>query len=59
MKLRRDRNSFSDGGYWQRPDSSGRASSLREARDRATFDHQPRQGVLGRLANKLRGGDAA
>lgn len=52
----RDHDSFSSGGYWSRPDSSGRAANLRTARDRATFDHQPRQGVLGRLATKLLGG---
>lgn len=49
------RDSFSDGGYWARPDHTGHASSRRQAQDRATFDHQPRRpGVLARLANKLR-----
>lgn len=52
----RDRDSFSSGGYWSRPDNSGRAPNLRTARDRATFDHQPQQSVLGRLATKLLGG---
>lgn len=50
------RDSFSDGGYWTRPDHTGRAPSLGVARYRATYDHQPRQpGVLARLANALRG----
>ncbi|MEE4598277.1 hypothetical protein V2J94_41650 [Streptomyces sp. DSM 41524] len=49
---RRDRDSFSDGGYWARSDRSGRAPSLREARDRDYLDHQPRRrGLIARLLN--------
>lgn len=52
----RDRNSFSSGGYWKRPDHTGRAPSFRVARDRATFDHQPKQrGALARLVQKIGG----
>ncbi|WP_413102274.1 hypothetical protein [Streptomyces sp. Inha503] len=44
------RDSFSDGGYWTRSDRSGRAPSLRTARDRAYLDHQPRRrGLIARL----------
>ncbi|MEV5770132.1 hypothetical protein AB0L49_02510 [Streptomyces antimycoticus] len=50
------RDSFSDGGYWTRSDRSGRAPSLRTARDRAYLDHQPKQrGALARIT-KLLGG---
>ncbi|MFF5589686.1 hypothetical protein [Streptomyces hygroscopicus] len=49
------RDSFSDGGYWARSDRSGRASSLRQARDRAYLDHQPKRGALARIT-KLLGG---
>lgn len=62
MKRRRDPdivNFSKSGGYWRRPDRSGRARDRGDARDRAYFDHEPPRGVLGRLANKLRGGDAA
>ncbi|MEU5608400.1 hypothetical protein AB0H03_06530 [Streptomyces sparsogenes] len=52
---RRDRDSFSDGGYWTRPDHTGRARTRRQALDRATYDHQPRRGALTRLADKIRG----
>lgn len=46
------RDSFSDGGYWRPADRTGRAPSLREARDRATYDHQPRRrGLIARLLN--------
>ncbi|WP_171072346.1 hypothetical protein [Streptomyces sp. DASNCL29] len=49
---RRDRNAFSDGGYWRPADRTGRAASLRELRDRATYDHQPRRrGLIARLLN--------
>ena len=47
------RDSFSDGGYWARSDRTGRASSPREARDRAYLDHQPKPpGFLARLINR-------
>lgn len=29
------------GGEWHRPRSDGRAHSMREAQDRASFDNQP------------------
>ncbi|MEU8473708.1 hypothetical protein [Streptomyces hygroscopicus] len=46
------RDSFSDGGYWRSADRTGRAPSLREARDRAYLDHQPRRrGLIARLLN--------
>lgn len=51
----RDRNSFSDGGYWTRPDNSGRARTANEAGWRASYDHQPKRGALTRLADKIRG----
>ncbi|MEU8723567.1 hypothetical protein [Streptomyces antimycoticus] len=46
------RDAFSDGGYWARSDRSGRAPSLREARDRDYLDHQPKRGILARLINR-------
>ncbi|MCQ6250864.1 hypothetical protein [Streptomyces malaysiensis] len=50
------RDSFSSGGYWARSDRSGRAPSLRVARDRAYLDHQPKpRGALARIT-KLLGG---
>ncbi|MFF5670312.1 hypothetical protein ACFY8S_09270 [Streptomyces hygroscopicus] len=50
------RNSFSDGGHWCPADRTGRAASLRVARDRAYLDHQPKQrGALARIT-KLLGG---
>ncbi|WP_302887640.1 hypothetical protein [Streptomyces cucumeris] len=42
-------NSFSDGGFWRPADRTGRAPSLRTARDRAYLDHQPKRGILARL----------
>ncbi|MFD8866066.1 hypothetical protein ACFV1F_17105 [Streptomyces sp. NPDC059590] len=49
---RRDRDTFS-GGYWTRPDHTGRARTRRQAQDRATYDHQPkRPGFLARLINR-------
>lgn len=53
---RRDRDSFSSGGYWRPADRTGRARSADEAGYRALYDHQPTQSVLGRLATKLLGG---
>ncbi|MFJ1995263.1 hypothetical protein [Streptomyces asiaticus] len=46
------RSTFSDGDFWRPADRTGRAPSLREARDRATFDHQPKRGILARLINR-------
>ncbi|NUH35316.1 hypothetical protein HUF15_00780 [Streptomyces samsunensis] len=53
---RRDRNTFSSGGYWRPADRTGRVPSIRAARDRAYLDHQPKQrGALARIT-KLLGG---
>lgn len=53
----RDRDTFSDGGYWTRPRDTGRAHTRREALDRASFDHQPkRPGLLARLINPRKDG---
>lgn len=50
--MKRDRDSFSSGSYWRPADRTGRAPSLRTARDRATYDHQPRRrGLIARLLN--------
>ncbi|MEU9792938.1 hypothetical protein AB0E27_20310 [Streptomyces sparsogenes] len=47
------RDSFSDGGYWTRPTNTGRASTRRQALDRATYDHQqPRRGLIARLLTR-------
>ncbi|MEU0808740.1 hypothetical protein [Streptomyces sp. NPDC005970] len=46
------RDSFSGGGYWTRPDHTGRATTRRQAQDRATYDHQPKRGILARLINR-------
>lgn len=48
------RDSFSSsGGYWTRPDHTGRARSIAEARNRAAYDHQPkRPSLLARLINR-------
>lgn len=38
--------------YWTRPKTDGRARNLREARDRATYDYQPKRGVIARLISR-------
>ncbi|CAM5683563.1 MULTISPECIES: hypothetical protein [Streptomyces] len=37
-------STFSGGGHWRRPSDCGQARSLREAQDRAAFDHDPGSG---------------
>lgn len=37
------------GGEWHRPRSDGRARSMREAQDRASFDNQPQTSYSGCL----------
>ncbi|WP_432010133.1 hypothetical protein [Streptomyces cucumeris] len=46
------RNTFSDGGFWRPAARTGRGDNLRELRDQATYDHQPRKrGLIARLTN--------
>ncbi|MFI7315195.1 hypothetical protein [Streptomyces hygroscopicus] len=53
---RRDRDSFARGGFWRPADRTGRAPSIRAARDRAYLDHQPRRGLIARLLNLRKDG---
>ncbi|MGV9803958.1 hypothetical protein ACWDTP_38595 [Mycobacterium sp. NPDC003449] len=50
--MKGDRDSFARGGFWRPADRSGRAASLRAARDQAAYDHQPKRGVIARLINR-------
>ncbi|MFI0768574.1 hypothetical protein ACH4TQ_27360 [Streptomyces sp. NPDC021218] len=48
--MRRDRDTFSDGGYWQRPSPKARPRTRGEAADLVSYDHQPRRrGLIARL----------
>lgn len=54
---RRDRDSFSDGGYWSGSKrDTFRARSRVEDQDRVSFDQAPRRpGALTRITDKIRG----
>lgn len=54
---RRDRDSFSNGGYWSRSGRDDfRPRSRREAADLVSYDQAPRKaGALTRITDKIRG----